>query len=83
MSNQENRWKSKMSSFLSVCQDELVKTTKIGKKMISATTFNSQSSEGVKTRTTRFRFLIVRNPFVLFVSFVVFIYRSIVTSREC
>ena len=38
----EKQWKNKVQSILHVCQEELKKTTEIGKKMLSASTTNSE-----------------------------------------
>ena len=35
-------WKEKFSDFINVCQDELRKTTEIGKKMLSASKINTE-----------------------------------------
>tara|TARA_B100000886_G_scaffold330728_1_gene281460 strand:+ start:1246 stop:1560 length:315 start_codon:yes stop_codon:yes gene_type:complete len=38
----EKHWKNKVQEILHVCQGELKKTTEIGKKMLSASTTNSE-----------------------------------------
>lgn len=40
-----SQWKSKMQEILQVCQDELKKTTEIGKKMLEASKTNSNLHE--------------------------------------
>lgn len=37
----EKQWKNKVQDILHICQEELKKTTEIGKKMLSASTTNS------------------------------------------
>ena len=37
----DKQWKSKVQDILHICQEELKKTTEIGKKMLSASTTNS------------------------------------------
>jgi glutamate dehydrogenase/leucine dehydrogenase len=39
--NEDSKWKGKVQGFLNVCQEEIVKTTEIGKKMLSASKTNS------------------------------------------
>jgi len=39
------QWREKMNDMLKVCQDEIVKTTEIGKKMLNASKANSELHE--------------------------------------
>jgi hypothetical protein len=39
------QWKDKVQDMLKVCQDEIVKTTEIGKKMLTASKANSELHE--------------------------------------
>jgi len=41
----ENKWKEKFQELITVCQDEIRKTTAIGKKMISASKTNTNLHE--------------------------------------
>ncbi len=40
-----SQWKEKVQDMLKVCQDEIVKTTEIGKKMLTASKANSELHE--------------------------------------
>ena len=40
--NQSAQWREKVQEMLKVCQDEIVKTTEIGKKMLNASKANSE-----------------------------------------
>lgn len=42
---ENDKWKEKFSEFVNTCQDELRKTTEIGKKMISASKINTELHE--------------------------------------
>jgi chromosome segregation ATPase len=45
MTDNGTNWKEKFSSLVQTCQEELKKTTEIGKRMISASKTNSQMRE--------------------------------------
>lgn len=42
MTNEQTDWKSKFNELLDTCQNELKKTTQIGKKMLSASQSNAE-----------------------------------------
>ena len=45
MNEKQGQWKEKVSDFFNICQDELKKTTKIGKKMLNASKTNTELHE--------------------------------------
>ena len=48
MTNEQTDWKSKFHELLDTCQNELKKTTQIGKKMLSATQSNAELQDTYK-----------------------------------
>ena len=48
MTTKKNPWKSKVQEIFNVCQDEIKRTTKIGKRMISASQTNSSLQTAYK-----------------------------------
>ena len=43
-----DKWKEKIGEFINTCQDELRKTTKIGKKMLSASKTNTEFHQALE-----------------------------------
>ena len=48
MANEQTDWKSKFNELLDTCQNELKKTTQIGKKMLSASQSNAELQDTYK-----------------------------------
>lgn len=49
MSNDQTDWKSKFNEIVDTCQNELIKTTQIGKKMLSASQSNAELQDTYKS----------------------------------